>query len=483
MVHAFDLVDGAEILALLPPDLLAKQVTLYNTYVTEKAKAVKSAPVGQKKDPAQHVYGVANSMRVADIWDSKTNKYKTMLFITEGPGGTGIHALDITAPYPGRTQVPYKVWKHSAPTDDNDYTVGKKDFPADDTTSATTPFTALWGITANGASNTDTVTGLGQTWAVPALGASGVTTWELVVGAGWDPALLTSGTPVVMRIDPLKGTVTKYTALTNEASGTYVHNQTFADNGIFQTNSQFFHPDNLVDLGVQPDLHGHLWLLDKGASPAWKPAALTDSGSVIKGQPLYYAAALAPYPAAAATHDIFAFSSGTFYEKSSTVTGPNVGTTGNFMPAIVLATRKLSDKSVCIAKYYLKDMLYKSAKIGARSQLTQYPLLLVPKPGTTGNAIALYMVYDPTAGTCVGSSYALRATFDPLSCSTATFTLDFAGFGASAGFAVDPHGDIHPSQSFVGEGGRAFFPAKLNMPPLPPAGGLGGAVIWWAELQ
>jgi hypothetical protein len=485
LVHAIDLVDGAEILAILPPDLLAKQITLYNTYVTEKAKAAKSAVVGQKKDPAQHIFGVANSLRFADIWNAATSEYRTLLFITEGPGGTGIHAVDVTHAYPGRTQVPYKVWSHTPPTNDNDYTVGKKDYPADCTgAGCTTQLTPLWSLTANGAAGTTAVAELGQTWAVPALGASDVTTWELIVGAGWDPSKLTSGTPVVMRINPNTGAVTKYTGLTNEASGTYVHNQAFADNGIFQTNSQFFHPDNVVDQGVQLDLHGHVWLMNKGATPAWTPAKLTDASNLIKGQPLYYAAALAPYPAVSPNYDVYALSSGTFYEKSTAVSGPNIGTTGNFMPAVILAARKLSDGTVSIARFYLKDMTLPDAtKLGAQTQITQYPLLLIPRPGTTGKAIALYLAYDPKAGTCVGSSYALVATFDPASLSTATFALQFAGTGAAAGYAVDPGGQIHVAQSFVGTGGQAYFPGSLALPSLPSSGGLGGTIAWWAELQ
>ena len=485
LVHAIDLVDGAEILAMVPPDLLAKQVTLYNTYVTQKMKYPKSAVVGQVKDPAQHIFGVANSLRFADIWNATSSEYRTLLFITEGPGGTGIHAVDVTHAYPGRTNVPYKVWKHSPPVDDNDYTVGTKTYPADCTgTGCTTQITPLWSLTANGAAGTTTVAGLGQTWSVPALGASDVTTWELVVGAGWDPSKLTSGTPVVMRINPNTGAVTTYTGLTNEASGTYVHNQAFADTGIFQTNSQFFHPDNVVDQGVQLDLHGHVWLMNKGATPAWTPAKLTDASNLIKGQPLYYAAALAPYPSVSATHDVYALSSGTFYEKSAAVSGPNIGTTGNFMPAVILAARKLSDGSISIGRFYLKDMtLTSGTKLGAQTQITQYPLVLVPRPGTTGKAIALYLAYDPKAGTCVGTSYALVATFDPASLSTATFALQSAGTGPAAGYAVDPGGQIRVAQSFVGTGGQAYFPGSLSLPSMPTSGGLGGTIAWWAELQ
>ena len=56
--------------------------------------------MGQAGLPADHVYGVANSPRFGDVFDG--TEYRTVLYITEGPGGTGLHALDVTHPYAER---------------------------------------------------------------------------------------------------------------------------------------------------------------------------------------------------------------------------------------------------------------------------------------------------------------------------------------------------------------------------------------------
>lgn len=63
MLHGFNLSDGKEQVALLPPTLLANQMTLYANYLNPKGSVT-----GQLKDTGSHVYGVANSLRFSDVY-------------------------------------------------------------------------------------------------------------------------------------------------------------------------------------------------------------------------------------------------------------------------------------------------------------------------------------------------------------------------------------------------------------------------------
>ncbi|OYV97231.1 MAG: hypothetical protein B7X11_06585, partial [Acidobacteria bacterium 37-65-4] len=84
MLHFFDVADGYEVLAIMPPDQLADQVKLYQQYATGNATAT-----GELRDPSQHVYGVTSSPRFADVYLSD-NAYHTVLLLTEGKGGRSI---------------------------------------------------------------------------------------------------------------------------------------------------------------------------------------------------------------------------------------------------------------------------------------------------------------------------------------------------------------------------------------------------------
>ncbi len=83
MLHAFDFNDGTEVLALIPPNLLETQIALYKNYVA--GKPTDDNITGQVKTIDQHIWGVANSFRFADVWFG--TGYKTVGFLTEGPGG------------------------------------------------------------------------------------------------------------------------------------------------------------------------------------------------------------------------------------------------------------------------------------------------------------------------------------------------------------------------------------------------------------
>ncbi|MGZ5372639.1 MAG: hypothetical protein ACXWDE_12755, partial [Aeromicrobium sp.] len=67
-LHAFDLDDGAEVIGLLPPNLIASQITLYNTFLDPDPQV--STDTGQNAGFLfeEHTWGVASSLRFADVW-------------------------------------------------------------------------------------------------------------------------------------------------------------------------------------------------------------------------------------------------------------------------------------------------------------------------------------------------------------------------------------------------------------------------------
>ena len=108
-IHAFDINDGAELVALIPPDKLDLQVRLYNNFVNGITNPSDASPMGEPTLPQDHLYGTANSPRFADIADpaaSDGTGYRTVLVVGEGPGGTGLHAFDVTHPTGPRCRQP-----------------------------------------------------------------------------------------------------------------------------------------------------------------------------------------------------------------------------------------------------------------------------------------------------------------------------------------------------------------------------------------
>lgn len=100
MMHAFDFNTGQEILALLPPELLARQVTLYTNYKTllVPVSGKHKTETGQNPDIAQHIWGLAQSFRYADVWDEANGTWKTVGYLTLGPAGNSVTAIDVTHP-------------------------------------------------------------------------------------------------------------------------------------------------------------------------------------------------------------------------------------------------------------------------------------------------------------------------------------------------------------------------------------------------
>jgi hypothetical protein len=467
-IHGFDAIDGAELVALVPPEQLAKQVTYYNTYISKPAEFV----TGEQKLPSQHVYGVANSPRFGDVWFDTDGTYKTVLFMTEGPGGTGVFAVDVTHAFPGRDYDNSGDQTGANEAADPNYGFGAT--PAQ-------PIKVVWGKTASNYGD------LAYTWSVPALGASDVKIWQLLLGAGFNTTFTAGSSPKVLRLNPVDGSLTATQTLTPQNSQSsapaLVHSQSFADSVIWQAGSAYFQEDNRVNEGVQVDLNGNLWRLPSTSS--WAPSRLLN---LTAGNPLYYPPAVASYPSSGASrYDLYAFSSGCFYEKNTKVNA-NSPTNQTFFPNLYLAAKPNGTSAAAYTAIQIKSIPTPdgSGHLGARAQVTAPPLLFVAKPGSSSNPFALFLVYDPdefdaTTGNCAGTSYIIKLEFDPQNVTLApAMDVYVAGFGAASGFAIAGE-KVLVSRSYVGENGRATLQEVPNL-RIPP-GNLSGNVDWWLELQ
>jgi hypothetical protein len=531
-LHAFDVNDGAELVALIPPDELDLQVKLYNNFAYGLAHPSSPSPMGEATLPQDHLYGVANSPRFADIYDANIGEYRTVLFIGEGPGGTGLHALDVTHPTGPRTYADGTTYVGDAnfAYGHNGACTGSS-IPSNPVAAEAlcAPVLPLWSVTKDGKAGTSALADLAETWSVPAVGGeAGGTSWELVMGNGYvkyDAAngATTDPRPHYLRFDPLTGTVRSNDTVSNfstdqTAGGPWLRNQAFADTSIWSTVAGYFQPDNDVNQGVQLDLQGHIWLASRPSFAAtnWSsPVAMADSSSQVAGDPLYYAAAIAEFPAQSPTYNLFAFSSGTFYEKSAYVMGANVGidavppATPNFIPGLFLVTRtNEAVPTTLIRKINIRDIPVTETitnpdgttstithNLGHRTQATSPPDIFVPNPGTQGKVAAVFLLFDPDAS-CAGRSYVVMVQFDPgmlpstnpvidptggtASDSTVKVKTAYAGEGAASGMAIAGTMPV-VAKSFAGTGGTGYFYLVEGL-PISGAGGAGAPISWWAEL-
>ncbi len=476
MMHGFRIEDGVEQIALVPPALLKMQVQLFENYLADQR--LKKNPFGQPPDPAQHVYGVANSFRFGDVWDPDNSTYRTVGVITVGAAGDDVVAVDVTS-VPSPTAATY-------PTD---------------------PVKVLW------AKDSTTITGLKQTWSIPAMAPATSTAWRMVLGGGFNPsntrAAQISGTgftaPKAFSLDPTDGSLLGTITLTSSTYTPWVGNQAFADSVIFDPSAKVYQDDNIAKLGLQADLNGQIWFLYNQPSNkddfATARVGIDVSAKAGQSQPIYYNPAASGYGAGGAGCVAYAFGSGALYEKSTLVTGPNVGTTGNFIPQLYVATGakgsftsalsagnivgKPIATSWCIANCDDPDPtthVYRT--FGTKTQLTAPPFMLVPRSGR-GNVTALYLLYDPEYG-CHGNSYIAIIDFAgndtcSLGSSDVTFKAVDAGEGAASGFTI-AGSKVLVSKSGIGQGERAH----LTSPP-DIAASIGGPapprVKWWKELK
>jgi len=471
MIHAFDVDDGAEIIALIPPDLLERQVTMYSQYLADPAKS----PMGQLKSPGEHVYGIANSIRTADIWDSSIQDFRTVIIVTEGPGGTGIHAIDVTHPFPGRT-------------------VDSVAIDPDPNYDSSQPVTVLWSRSQDGAGGTTATSNLGNTWSIPAIGVEEINQQSaegyaaMLFSEGWKSNENNNLIPSLMMIDPVDGSIDSTHQLANRNSP-LVGNQAFANSTLWTTTADTFKPDNLADQGVQADLNGHVFAL---SGNNW--ATRTLLFNVGAEQPIYYSPSVGTYPAGNPEYDIFTFGSGSYYEISENVTGSSA----TIVPKVYLGTRTLSDGSTTYESLSITGIdLPNGATLPNTSpaettfsdeaQLLAPTMLLTPAEGSNLKPLVFYLVYDPLGGECVGKSYIIKIKYDPAKIAAneagAVLSVDAyeAGEGAAGGFAIAGQ-KVIVSQSGVGEGAKAHI---YEIPDLTiPSGNTGkNNVRWWMELQ
>lgn len=616
MVHAFDIVDGAEIIALLPPDLISKQVELYAHYAGNNPQVT-----GEYRDASSYTYGVVNSIRFADIYDATataTASYRTVIYITEGgrtrqwtgttsynvgdvvrpragnghvyectvagssvsgePSwptasgatvtdgsvtwqedgpmqGTGLHAIDVTHAYPGRNAVPQPpsytgptptpaptstatptpmpsatatptftptcgprptatVTPTPTPTPTGSPTATPipttKDVGADTGYDASLPVAPLWSRsrTGFGSAGVGALPDLGQTWSMPAIGASDSTHWELTIGAGFDETYPTAGVVAkAYHLNALTGAIVgsgDY-SLNGASSGARVRNQAFADAVLLQTTAPYYQSDNKVNLYVQADLNGNVWAMNP-ASSSTSTASMFSLGG---GQPIYFPVAAVGFPSSTTpTFDLYALGTGCFYESSANVSGSYGFSSSSacpFYPQLYLGARPINVATPVPSPIAVP--LYNSTTgyglhgpgycFGRRTQLVASPVILT---GATSNVApeAIFLVYDADdrcggttsivvvsyknslGGSGGASSGANLVTQVGTTGYSPTITTYDAGEGASGGFATGG-GQVFVSKSSIGPGGQSYL---MTVPSLKiTRGNVGGNIAWWRELQ
>lgn len=503
MLHAFDFNTGREILALLPPELLARQVALFKNYRTLlRPDGSHKTVTGQYPDIAQHVWGVAQSFRYADVYDSANSVWKTIGYLTLGPAGDSVTAIDVTHP-----------------------TLGDQDYDA------TKPVEILW------KKSSSDLPGLGLTWSVPAVAAVQALPEKFltILGAGFTRASTAAGQLdaklfQLQAVDGADGYATGNrnwvpipVAPVDALNKPLVGQQAFAASVFFDTTKPTYFGNNIANLGLQADLNGRIWFnyatggttdFDQVALGIDVPAAINTVEGASDQAPLYYPPAVSGKGTTGC--QVYAFGSGTAYEKSLLVTetsgraapageqsayawsprlfvavnsitsapfGP-VDASGGDVFSKVISTISLPPEE--IAKLGPSD----PTTFGPRTQMTAPPFLLVPMSGT-GEFAALFLLYDPDAiGYCRGFSYVVAITFELATCGSGggsggvTVTrIDSAGAGEGAGSGFAMAGtEIVVGKSGIGAGQSAsIVSTNINI----SAWGSGGNVtpIYWKELQ
>ena len=487
MLHAFDVDSGAEIVALLPPQLLDQQIALYQNFLAQGKKKT-----GQPDD-FKNIYGVAGSLRFGDVYDPSFG-FRTVGLMTLADGGDLVAAIDITHPYPGdSTKTP------AIPSDPNYGTFPPR---AGDLTDA--PVQVMWQKTSAD------LPGLGATWSIPALAPRSSGSWSILFGAGYNTSSVFTSqvSPRVFQLNPVDGSQigsTTFNTLAYASSPVpWVGSQAFADSTLFMHLSSVFASDNIVTRGLQADLNGRVWFLDPNNIGTAPFVGIDASAVAGQSQPIYYPVSAGGFGLPPSTGcNVYSFGSGTFYEESTRVNGPNTGTGTNFIPSLFFASndkskfdQKINDNKVL--RIPINTILRPGSTtetLSPLSQLTGTPLLLIDQKGVIPN-VGIFIIYDPTVG-CNGASYAVTVRWmapscnAPLSVSEGTTTAThsdggavvktaFAAYGAASG-VTSVGDDVYAGVAGLGVGGQA------DLASIQEKSVFGSAAtfkpIWWKELK
>ena len=280
---------GEELWGFAPFDLLFKQKDMIPrlTFADPTSRGyiirgpqlpvVDPDPVNPPNDRDHHTYGIASSIRVADIFVpgsftpppvpgtsaiTFTGRWRTVLFFGRGPGGKFYSALDVTAPGPFtrnalKTNPPWIMWNQGNVEDVVD--------PYDQ---------------------------MGQTWSVPAVGnlsvPPGGTEWVAWVGSGYGTGLnaATEGQAFYM-VDAATGNLIPGGSITTtdgqvwptvrdigDGTPTFIANNAIVANPAGFNKFQLDDPtlsqrsEDKVTRVYIPDLHGRIWKFP-ATSNAW----------------------------------------------------------------------------------------------------------------------------------------------------------------------------------------------------------------------
>ncbi|MCZ6662071.1 MAG: PilC/PilY family type IV pilus protein, partial [Actinobacteria bacterium] len=445
LLHAFDLVDGDEVWAYLPPNLLPKLVQQHSQWVSDGYRFM-----GQPFGSLDHIYGVALSPRLVDIKDD-SGDWITALFSGEGPGGHAVFGLDVTSSYPGRD-------------------IDGVSYPEDQDFDPTAPFRVLWFKTNQDVGLSD----LGETWSVPAAGfgknTSNEGTWLVAFGSAYG-----SGDEgrFLHVLDAFSGDLVSkkgVTALQDRAGQLVTDNFYFADTVGYSSVS--ISDDAPLTVEVQSDLAGRLWTTEVNES-AHTHNLLYDVGA---DQPLYFAPSVSTFRAHG-PYTVAAYASGAFDETDTNVNGASSTLAAKlFISASTLDGISSATTTIEVTSLTKPD----GTVFSSATRPVSSPLTVITKAGT---ARSLFTLFDPTpvGGDCFGRSFIVAVDYvpDPLSgphvSATAVFTV---GSGKVSGFAVGKR-DVVVGKSGTG-GESATIAQVVDTNIVPPGAVL--SVLHWKEV-
>jgi Tfp pilus tip-associated adhesin PilY1 len=454
MLHAFDLVDGEELWAYVPPSLLPNLVEQRDQWVVDGYEFM-----GQPFASIDHIYGVASSPRLTDISDG-AGGWMTTLISGLGPGGPGVFALDVTSIYPGRT------------IDGNTHA-------PDHAYDADQPFRVLW-------TRSDGDTGfedLGETWSVPAVGYGALAAeegeapgdergWVAALGSAYGGA--TQG-KFVHLVNALTGELVAKTgevALEDRDDQLVTDNYYFADTVGYS--SERLSGEAPLDLEIQADLAGQVWGTTV-SDTNYDHELLFDVGA---DQPIYFAPSVATFRTAGPFTTI-AYASGSYDETERMVNG-----SASMMDAkLYISVSEVDGDAEDTLEIDVTDTNLMTKPDGsaftAATRPVSTPLTFVRK---SGNPLTFFTLFDPEPidGDCFGRSFIVVVEFepDPFGVSSTSISVNAVGSGKVSGFGIGS-GAVVVGQTGTGGDSAKIVPVE-DMDILPPIGNL--EVTNWKEL-